>query len=420
MEHIYCRTCIRILNNYCCCYLVLQYLTFVSYTLTSPVAGGRNTEAPPIITRRGDRPRGERGEPPRLPPLPPSLLLPIPPACCRSGERRTAVAPPRGVVIRRGDRRLAVASTASRGDSAAARRGLRPPPPPVFEPRGGAATVCSQAVLMACITCRRSAGSLKAEAIRLWWPNGLGTQKQYNVTCSFSPTSGTAASASATVATRKVGFKFAPLVTINDTDPAAIAAATGQIGTGNHTVMLRVNGAAIMARGANMVPMEVLEGRYVPGQHRNIVASAAAANFNTIRVWGGGIYPLDEWLEACDDFGMLGIIDMQFSTDGIFPGAKDTPTQEAEVRHQVRRMGHHASIAVWSGCNECGSIGHLIDVVAEEDQSRAIRCVPACGLTRAHSLPCSVASSSVASSSSSVCSSTSSARRPHRAASAPV
>ena len=36
-------------------------------------------------------------------------------------------------------------------------------------------------------------------------------------------------------------------------------------------------------------------------------------------------------------------------------------------------MGHHPSIVVWSGCNECNSIGHLIDVVAQEDQSRAIR-----------------------------------------------
>ena len=47
--------------------------------------------------------------------------------------------------------------------------------------------------------------------------------------------------------------------------------------------MLRVNGAAIAARGANMVPMEVLEGRIAPGQHRALVASAAAASFNTMR-----------------------------------------------------------------------------------------------------------------------------------------
>ena len=69
----------------------------------------------------------------------------------------------------------------------------------------------------------------------------------------------------------------------------------------------------------------------------------------------------------------MGIIDMQYSTDGIFPGASDTSTQEAEIRHQVRRMAHHPSIVVWSGCNECGSIGKLADVVAEEDQSRSIR-----------------------------------------------
>ena len=68
-----------------------------------------------------------------------------------------------------------------------------------------------------------------------------------------------------------------------DTDPAAVAAAANASGTGNHTVMLRVNGAAIAARGANMVPMEVLEGRIAPGQHRALVASAAAASFNTMR-----------------------------------------------------------------------------------------------------------------------------------------
>ena len=139
--------------------------------------------------------------------------------------------------------------------------------------------------------------ALAAHGVSLWWPNGLGDQRMYNVTASFVPV-GADADASAAVVARRIGFRFAPLVTINDTSPAEVAAAATGTGTGNHTVMLRVNGAAVMARGANMVPMEVLEGRYVPGQHRNLVASAAAANFNTMRVWGGGIYPLDEWFDA--------------------------------------------------------------------------------------------------------------------------
>ena len=132
------------------------------------------------------------------------------------------------------------------------------------------------------------------------------------MTSSHSKASFAPASAAAVVvaAVRRIGFRYAALVTINDTSPVEVAAAATAEGTGNHTLMFRVNGAAIAARGANMVPMELMEGRIVPGMHRHLVASAAAAHFNTIRVWGGGIYPLDEWLDACDEFGILGIIDM--------------------------------------------------------------------------------------------------------------
>ena len=80
-----------------------------------------------------------------------------------------------------------------------------------------------------------------------------------------------------------------------------------------------------------------------------LTAADACVSLCATGVWGGGIYPLDEWLDACDEFGILVIQDMMFSTDGIFPGAQDTPTEEAEIRHQIRRMGSHPSIAVWSG-----------------------------------------------------------------------
>ena len=43
-----------------------------------------------------------------------------------------------------------------------------------------------------------------------------------------------------------------------------------------------------MMRGANLVPMEALEGRYVAGMHRRLVESAAET-MNMIRVWGGSV-----------------------------------------------------------------------------------------------------------------------------------
>jgi hypothetical protein len=166
------------------------------------------------------------------------------------------------------------------------------------EPLSGVLTVTGEWGGSSTVQCKLPAGdgacvvpALKASAVKLWWPRGLGLQRMYNVTASFTPSPATAPSAAATVATmatRRIGFRLAALVTINDTSVADVQRATTTEGTGNHTLMLRVNGAAIAARGANLIPMELLEGRIVPGMHTNLVASAAAANFNTIRVWGGG------------------------------------------------------------------------------------------------------------------------------------
>ena len=126
-----------------------------------------------------------------------------------------------------------------------------------------------------------------------------------------------------------------------------------------------------------MIPMESLEGRYEPGMHKQLVANAADGGMNMLRVWGGGIYPFDEWFDACDERGILVFEDMMYGTDGIMPGAAATPNQEAELRHQIRRMGHHPSVVAWSGCNECGGMGvytdFVITTVASEDHSRPVR-----------------------------------------------
>ena len=99
--------------------------------------------------------------------------------------------------------------------------------------------------------------ALEATGVELWWPNGLGPQRMYNVTAVFTSV-GTSIGGAYTVpravrTTRRIGFRLAALVTINDTSPEEVARAQDSEGTGDHTVMLRVNGAAVSARGANMV-----------------------------------------------------------------------------------------------------------------------------------------------------------------------
>lgn len=112
---------------------------------------------------------------------------------------------------------------------------------------------------------------------------------------------------------------------------------------------------------------------------RRIVQSAADANMNMLRVWGGGVFLPDAFYEAADEAGLLLYHDMQFAQFGHEPppvygnisrnessgGSGVVPNRdpfhvERELRHQVRRLSHHASIAVWDGCNECA-------VVMDED-----------------------------------------------------
>ena len=86
-------------------------------------------------------------------------------------------------------------------------------------------------------------------------------------------------------------------MTTNDTaDPAATFHHDGRAadaeedvedGSGQHTMMVRCNGAAVYAAGANKVPMDLMDGRLTAAGHRRLVQSASEANFKMLRIWGG-------------------------------------------------------------------------------------------------------------------------------------
>uniref|UniRef100_A0A7S0IZA9 beta-mannosidase n=1 Tax=Calcidiscus leptoporus TaxID=127549 RepID=A0A7S0IZA9_9EUKA len=219
-----------------------------------------------------------------------------------------------------------------------------------------------------------------ARAIKLWWAAGMGSQPLYNLTVSFSPEGSADAAPPVVVrALRRVGFRYFALVTGNDTDPAYVKEAASAEGTVSHGMYWRLNGAPVYAKGANMIPMEELEGRMSAEAHRRLVRSAAEGAFNTLRVWGGGMFLPDAWYDAADELGLMVYHDMQYAQAGHSPKAE--PIQEAELRHVVRRLSAHPSIVIWDGCNECRVVmgsstavyaSFVMTVVAQEDSSRAV------------------------------------------------
>eukprot|EP01052_Picozoa_sp_SAG31_P017975 SAG31_NODE_1254_length_9087_cov_12.553071_1_plen_503_part_00 len=82
-----------------------------------------------------------------------------------------------------------------------------------------------------------------AEQVKLWWPNGVGPQPLYNVT---------AVVGEAVTTSRTIGFRHFALVTGNDTDPNYIADSKALQGnTLDFGLLFRVNGAAVLSKGAN-------------------------------------------------------------------------------------------------------------------------------------------------------------------------
>ncbi|MGN0553131.1 MAG: glycosyl hydrolase 2 galactose-binding domain-containing protein [Oscillospiraceae bacterium] len=118
----------------------------------------------------------------------------------------------------------------------------------------------------------------------------------------------------------------------------------------------KVNGTKIFAMGANYIPEDNILGRCSRERTERLLKDCAAANYNMIRVWGGGYYPDDYFYDICDQLGLLVWQDMMFACsvyDGNDPAF--CSTVEQELIDNVRRIDHHACLAMWCGNNEIES-----------------------------------------------------------------
>jgi beta-mannosidase len=105
-------------------------------------------------------------------------------------------------------------------------------------------------------------------------------------------------------------------------------------------------------KGANIVPPGILRGDANVQAWLELVEAARAANMNMLRVWGGGVYPPDEFYEACDTAGILVWQDIMFANEMVPGSSGFTTSVEKEVKEVARRFRGHPSLALWCGNNE--------------------------------------------------------------------
>jgi len=114
-----------------------------------------------------------------------------------------------------------------------------------------------------------------------------------------------------------------------------------------------VNGIPFFAKGANWIPADALLAQRSPEVYRRLLEDSADVNMNMIRVWGGGIYEDDAFYDLCDELGLCVWQDFMFACMA-YP-AHDPRFMEnvkAEAIDNVRRLNHHACMALWCGNNE--------------------------------------------------------------------
>lgn len=168
---------------------------------------------------------------------------------------------------------------------------------------------------------------------KLWWPNGYGEQELYH--CSVKLHQGS-------VILEERGFSLG-LRTME------LRREKDEWGESFEFV---VNGIPVFVKGANYIPEDNLTGRYSQEKTERLVMDCRNSNFNLIRVWGGGLYPSDDFYDSCNRHGMLVWQDFMFACANYsLEDGMESNIREEAAEH-VRRLRHHPCLALWCGNNE--------------------------------------------------------------------
>ena len=168
----------------------------------------------------------------------------------------------------------------------------------------------------------------------LWWPNEMGEQPLYDFEVVLKR-------GKKVLDTKwiKSGIRTFEMVD----EPDSIGRA----------FYFKVNGVPFYAKGANYVPEEMIETWTNTDNTLRLLQAAKDVHFNMLRVWGGGIYPSDDFFNICDSLGILVWEDFMYAGT-MYPGnyAFIEYNTRFETVEQVERLASHPSLALWCGGNE--------------------------------------------------------------------
>lgn len=168
----------------------------------------------------------------------------------------------------------------------------------------------------------------------LWWPKGQGRQALYTDNWMIVSEENLPIDQVSV----RYGIRTSQLVQEKD-----------EIGT---SYEIHVNHRPIFCKGGDYIPQDIFPARVTRDQIRKMVEDMEKANFNMVRVWGGGYYPDDYFFELCDEKGIMVWQDFMFACS-MYPGDDDfLENVKLEFDYQIPRISSHPSLVIFNGNNE--------------------------------------------------------------------
>jgi beta-mannosidase len=175
---------------------------------------------------------------------------------------------------------------------------------------------------------------LPVDSPRLWWPNGLGDQPIYTLETRCRRDGKVLDSRTLTLGLRTL----------------TVGREADEWGQKFEFV---VNGKPFFAMGGDYIPEDVALARVTREQTAALVQDCVDAHFNCLRVWGGGVYPSDDFFDLCDRAGLVVWQDLMFAC-AVYDVKNPEFRAEiaAEVKDNLERIRHRACLGLVCGNNE--------------------------------------------------------------------
>lgn len=184
--------------------------------------------------------------------------------------------------------------------------------------------------------------SAKMKNPKLWWPRNKGTQNLY-----------------------VLKVRFVDEETGQESDAKSIRFGVREVmsdesGRGGAR-QFYVNRRKVFIRGTNWIPEAMLMADN--SRMEKELRLTAESGVNLVRLWAGGIAESDRFYELCDEYGLL--VWQEFWMTGDTRHPDDPGLYLDNVKQQVKRIRHHASLAHWVASNESTEVSGTESLVRQ-------------------------------------------------------